>query len=532
MRRVAALGALFVCLALPAAAVAAPGDLDESFDFDGLVVGNELETVADMEIAADGSIVVAVNADGHGALTRLAGASPASSLGDGLGDGESAISAIDLRADGRIVVGGTIRDDFALAELAADGTPLCGASGPCLVETDFAGGADRLRDVVATADGLTVAAGIVTGPAGAQLGVARYLPDGSLDASFAGDGKLIVAKGGASTFANNAVVSVAADGSILLAGAGPGPDGSGRGDLLLMKLEPDGDLDPAFGGGDGFATLNIDGRDDAASIAVAPGGEIVVGIDACAFGLTTDCSPALARFTSAGELDPGFGSGGVVVPAAGAEVRILPNGTLLAAGTARLREHFQNDFAVGAYSSSGAPDASFSGDGVATADFDLGVDRGAALDVAADGRPVLAGTTFAASTRLALARFEIAPGPPDADADRILDAEDRCPERFGANATGCPRIDRELGLRSVRGGRLKAKISGELDPCRERQPVVVKVRRSGRWTQFARGRTTLRGNFETERPAPEGVYRAKAKATVSEPLGRCAGVRSRLLSVG
>ena len=530
MRRFALIGALLACLALPAISAAAPGDLDETFDHDGVFIGSETEAVVDMEIATDGSIVVADNAGGHGRVARFSPKGDGTAALGGLGSAASAIAAIDLRADASVVVGGsTGSNDFALAELGPDGLPRCGSAGLCSVETDFAAGADRLRDVLALPGGLTIAAGIVTGPAGAQLGVARYLPNGTLDGSFSGDGKLILDSGGVSSFAKNAVVAVTADGSVLLAGAGPGPDGSGRGDLLLAKLGPDGDLDPSFGGGDGFVTLHVDGRDDAASIAVGPGGEIVVGIDACAVGLTTDCNPALARFTAEGELDSSFGSAGVVAPAAGSSIRILPNGFIFAAGTTRLREHFQTDFAVGLYLSNGEPDTAFSGDGVATADFGLGVDRAFTIALSGDGRPVLAGTVAGDGTRLGLARFEIEPGPPDAAADGMLDAVDRCPERFGANATGCPRIDRELELKSVRGGRLKAKISGALDPCRERQPVVVEVRRSGRWTPFTRGRTSIRGNFETERPVPGGVYRARARATVSEPLGRCASVRSRPL---
>ncbi len=537
MRLFAAFGALIACLALPAVALAAPGDLDETFHVDGLVTASEPETVADMEMAADGSIVVAENGEGGGALTRFAsnGDLASSLLDDGLGAGQSAIAAIDLDAAGNIIVGGSggasHPNDFALAELGPDGTPQCGPADPCFVETDFAGGADRLRDVLATPDGLTLAAGVVTGPAGAQLGIARYLPNGTLDSSFSGDGKLIVDTGGASSFAKNAVVALTADGSILLAGAGPAPDGSGRGDLLLAKLEPDGDLDPTFGGGDGVATLDIDGRDDAASIAVAPDGKILVGIDACAVGLTTDCNPALARFTAVGELDPSFGSGGVVSPAAGAEVRVLPNGSVFAAGTTRLREHFQTDFSLGVYLTSGAPDTTFSGDGVATADFGLGQDRAVALALTADGRPVLAGPVFAGGLRVGLARFEIAPGPADADADGILDPADRCPERFGTHKTGCPPIDRDLEVKAVDGGRLKAKIGGDLDSCRERQPVTIEVRTSGRWTTFARGRTGRHGNLVTKRPVPDGRYRAKAKATASEPVGRCASVRSKALGI-
>jgi len=511
-------------------AVAAPGDLDETFSRDGLVTGASAQAAVDLVVADDDSILVAANGD-RGELHRFAPSGEA--IATFTSGAVEQIGAIDVRQAGQIVVGGgaAISADFLVAELGPDGTPACAGTGLCVVQTDFAGGADRLRDVVVAPDGSTVAVGTVTGPAGNQLGVARYLPDGTLDASFSGDGKLIIDTGGASSFAKNAVAHILADGSILLAGAGPGPDGSGRGDLLLAKIEPDGDLDPTFGGGDGFVTVNIDGRDDAMSIGVIPGGRILVGINACAFGLTTDCLPALARFTPTGELDPSFGPSGLIWPAVGAEVLVRSDGSFYAAGSTRLREHFQTDFAIGRYTADGSLHPSFSGDGAATADFDLGQDTAAVVAGTEDGRPVIGGTTFAKQPFLGLARFEIADGPSDADADGRLDLADRCPERYGAPATGCPLIHRSLTLKIVRGGRLRARLTSDLDSCMVRQPVRLQVRKSGRWGTVLRGRTGSRASFVSKRPLPDGKYRATVKATVSAPLGRCAKDVSKLASV-
>jgi hypothetical protein len=86
-------------------------------------------------------------------------------------------------------------------------------------------------------------------------------------------------------------------------------------------------------------------------------------------------------------------------------------------------------------------------------------------------------------------------------------------------------------IKAANGGRLKVKIAADLDSCRERQPLRIDVRKPGRWTTFARGRTGLRGNLVTQRPVPDGRYRARAKATVSEPVGRCANARSKALGI-
>ena len=268
-----------------------------------------------------------------------------------------------------------------------------------------------------------------------------------------------------------AAVAGLPDGSVVLAGAGPGPDGSGRGDLLLAKLEPDGDLDPGFGGGDGWITIDVANRDDASSLALAPDGAILVGIQACAFGLHTSCSSAVARLTAAGTPDPAFGGGGVVTPVPGSEVAVAPDGSAYVAGGSPVREHFQGDFTLARLTPAGTLDAALSGDGIATADFGLTHDFAFDVGLGPDG-PVLAG---AAGAGYGVARFELEAGPADADADGVEDADDRCPQRFAGNSSGCPRIDRTAKVRparrrpaqgdaEVRGRRLLREAADHRDP--------------------------------------------------------------------
>ena len=90
------------------------------------------------------------------------------------------IGAITAREDGRLLVGGAapaLPEDFSVAE--APGFQ---------VTTDFAGGRDRLTDLVEGLSDTAVAAGLVTDGSGAHLGVARYLPSGALDGSFSATG--------------------------------------------------------------------------------------------------------------------------------------------------------------------------------------------------------------------------------------------------------------------------------------------------------------------------------------------------------
>lgn len=523
MRRVLAL--CLVVLALPAAAEAGPGDLDETFSRDGLIADGMPDSVVDLAVGPDDSVLVATQKDNEPVLYRYTAEGNRDPAFAGA-PVRAAVASLDIRSNGRILVGGTSAEDFVIAELDPNGVPVCSAAYGC-AQTDFASGRDVLKDVVAEPGGGTLAAGLVTDATGAHLGVARYLPAGGLDDSFSGDGKLIFDSGGTPTPAENAVVAGLLDGSVLLAGAGPGPDGSGRGDLLLAKLEPDGDLDAGFGGGDGWVTVDVAGRDDAESMAVAPDGSILVGIRACAIGLHTDCDGAVARFSAAGELDSSFGDGGVLA-GPGGDVAVGADGAIYATGQSRILPYFSYDFALARYLPTGAADPGFSEDGTATADFGLSHDSPVSLELTSSGQPVVLGYVGGGSeqhNRLGLARFEVADGPPDADADGRLDQDDRCPARYATNRSACPRIGRELRLRRT-GGRLLAVLRSPVDLCVARAPVQLVRVSPGPDRRVASGRTSRSGRWTVGKDVPDGLYRVRAKAKLAKPVGRCGNAHS------
>lgn len=521
----------------PAPASAAPGDLDERFSRDGLATYPG--AFRDLAVAPDGSTLVAVDAQGQGGVVRFG---TTGELNTAFGDAGGLVpalccggstAALDLRESGRIVVGGRAAGssssaDFAVIELGADGVSACGAGGLCTV-ADFAGGPDTLTDVFAEPSGKTLAAGIVTDGAVKKVGVARWLASGEPDATFSGDGKAMLDTGGVSTFAEKALVAGLPDGSVLLAGAGPGPDGTGSGDLLLAKLRPDGDLDPAFGGGDGWTTVDIAVRDDADSLALGDGGAIFVGIRPCAVGLHTDCSAAVAKFTPTGQLDPAFGAGGLIREAAGSQVAPAGDGSVFAAGTSPLRPYFLSDFNLALYTPAGVPEATFSGDGVATADFDLSQDFGGGLQITNTGSVVVGGL---ANSDAGLARFELLGGPADADADGVLDERDRCPERFAGAKHGCPEIERSLKLKALPGRRVTAKVRSPIDACEARRRIRVIRLVAGPDGVVARGRTSRGGAWRSTRELPEGRYRAVVKGGFRGAIGRCRNARSGVLRLG
>src|SRR6185312_14036027 len=130
-------------------------------------------------------------------------------------------------------------------------------------------------------------------------------PDGGLDPSF-GDGGIVrtpiglvpdgedVATGGA----------LSPDGKILLGGSAEAP--AGNTDFAFTRYTADGDLDPTFSD-DGIDTIDIEQYDFGAGLAMQPDGKIL------SVGEAADANSfSVIRLLPNGDLDPAFGSGGVV----------------------------------------------------------------------------------------------------------------------------------------------------------------------------------------------------------------------------
>src|SRR5262245_34015152 len=104
---------------------------------------------------------------------------------------------VAIQPDRRIIVFGTahassgVASDFAMVRLLPNGDldPTFGDDG--FVTTDFGRRYDEGLALALQDDGRIVAAGSSTG----QASIARYLPDGTLDGSFDGDGRVRIRMG-------------------------------------------------------------------------------------------------------------------------------------------------------------------------------------------------------------------------------------------------------------------------------------------------------------------------------------------------
>lgn len=197
-------------------------------------------------------------------------------------------SAVGIDGSNRIVVGGIAAKgaagsfDFAVARLLPSGQldPNFSGDGRATVAFDLGGNLDdQLLELVMLDSGGMFITGVAT-DAGHDAAVAKLLPDGSLDTSFGGDGKVTVPfdLGGS----NSDVFYGAAlqpDGKLVLGGYVSRD--AGNTDMALIRLLPDGELDPDFGfAGKALIPLDLGGDlfDAAVRVRYSKGAIIVGGV--------------------------------------------------------------------------------------------------------------------------------------------------------------------------------------------------------------------------------------------------------------
>lgn len=370
-----------------------------------------------------------------------AGALDASFSADGrvvtdlFGGGSDFAQAVAVQPDGKIVaVGrwrfGTIAANFALARYNADGSldPEFGSAGR--VMTDFDAEADFAQAIAVQSDGKIVVAGEVhVGGRAPDFGLARYNPDGRLDTSFAGDGRLTTDFDGRD---EAAAVLIQTDGRIVAVGTRDDDDDVADGDFALARYQPNGALDTSFSG-DGKQVTSFGKEELGRGAALEGGGKIVVA------GYHNDDGDgdydfALARYDLDGSLDRSFDDDGKVETGLGGydaakTVAIQPDGKIVAAGATRHDDDREFDFALARYNRDGSVDRDFAG-GTEAYDFG-GADLAFAVEVQADGRIVAAGRAFTNQPRFFCSRFAVARVNPDGYLDRGFSADGKTMTHFG-----------------------------------------------------------------------------------------------------
>lgn len=260
-------------------------------------------------------------------------------------------------------------------------------------------------------DGKILLAGDDAGLGPAPL-VARHLPDGRLDPTFAQAGRLDLAfertfNSGDFTTGQPKAILVQKSGRIVLVT-------ESTNNLVILALRPDGTPDTTFGDA-GAVTVSTRAQQGwAHAAAFAPDGRLVV-VGTNNFSLYSPPHIPVARLTSAGALDTTFADAGLLTTAfIGSDysrpgaVAVRPDGKILIVGSSELRAGDQTLAAAMRLTAvAGALDTSYGDHGVAVPPSDFLLPDGALVD--ADGAVTVAGIHYEPTAHgadaVALTRF-------------------------------------------------------------------------------------------------------------------------------
>lgn len=422
-----------VAVALPMAglclrAQAARGDLDMTFGLAGKVhndFGGYDNSINCITLQPDGKILVGGGISNDFGLARYQrdgsldttfgnGGSVSTPLPGPAGYNVGAVTAMVLQSDGKIVVAGTsisnyeYNTDFAVARYNSDGSPDTAFGVGGILVTDFFGEYDLANAVALQSDGKIVVAGSANkdGGTGESFALARYNDDGSPDASFGVDGKVV--NDFFKTLKRANALAIQPDGKLIVAGYG---EFNQSGDFALARFNSDGSLDATFGFKGVMLTRFPSGGSEATSLALQPNGQIVVaGFANNRLGTNSDF--ALARYDRHGFPDRAFNkTGRVTIDFRGDvdnayAVGVLPDGMIVISGYAQKSET-DSDFALARLDKHGKLDKSFGDHGKVMTDFSgLSTDSVHAMAIQPDGDIIAAGSTSMSGTMdFALARY-------------------------------------------------------------------------------------------------------------------------------
>ncbi len=258
------------------------------------------------------------------------------------------------------------------------------------------------KSVAIQPDGKIIVAGVgynfINGYFTSGFAIVRYNPDGSLDNTFDGDGKIITEipnriYGGANS------VLIQADGKIVAAGS----TGGNTSNQTIIRYNSDGSLDNTFGN-NGVVIEPEWKVTDIVSLAIDPDGKLVTlgGINNGFGYYYNNSSLAIARYNTDGTIDNTFGIQGKVIRAFESSgqvksLKIQADGKIVVGGTSKVgtsnNEPIDSDkrvFTIFRFNSDGSLDNTFDGDGKANAIFENDVNL-SSLAIQTNGKIVAAG---------------------------------------------------------------------------------------------------------------------------------------------
>jgi uncharacterized delta-60 repeat protein len=381
-----------------------PGTLDNTFGSGGKVTMPGAMWV-DVAVQPDGKVLAVSNViaryNVNGTLDATFGINGVDTIK--IDDTIYHCNAIGIQPNGKILVAGeanyngNIDSNFLLIRYNTDGSLDNSFDGDGFVKTDINSGSDDYGYALAIqADGKIIVAGASDG----KLALIRYHPDGSLDNTFDGDGKLVFNSIGVNVFSNasHAVyMKLQPDGKILVGSSG-----------FLLRLDAAGNFDNSFGT-NGIVLFAPHAMND---LAIQPDGKIVLAGGSADF--------VIVRLDTNGSFDNNFGSGGITTTSYGqcvacnahqlaTSIAVQPDGRILAGGYSMLGQLWDGrEFVLVRYNQNGKPDSSFNSDGQVVTNFSFEYESHASA-ITPDFKIVLAGhsSIFSWNEESLLARYNL-----------------------------------------------------------------------------------------------------------------------------
>ena len=415
------------------------GFLDTGFGATGTggkittAIGSSDDVAHALGIQSNGSIVVAgssyngsnydfalVRYTKDGIIDTTFGTAGTGKVTTAIGSGDAAAYALVIQKSvDTILVAGYFYNSndsnyyFALVKYTKDGIPDTTFGTGGIVTTLIGSSGDYTYSALGVqSDGSIVVAGSPYNGSKYNFALLRYTKAGILDTGFGTGGIVTTSIGSNNDYANALVIQ--SDDTILVAGRSSYNILNSEYDFALVKYTKDGIPDTTFGTG-GIVTTLIGSSGDYtySALGVQSDGSIVVA------GSPYNGSKynfALLRYTKAGILDTGFGTGGIVTTSIGSNndyanaLVIQSDDTILVAGRSSYNIlNSEYDFALVKYTKDGIPDTTFGTGGIVTTPIGSSDDNAYALGIQSNGtsfKIVVAGSSYNGSNYdFALARY-------------------------------------------------------------------------------------------------------------------------------
>ncbi len=248
------------------------------------------------------------------------------------------------------------------------------------VTTNFGSLREQGKDVELQLDGKILTAGwsYNTNTGAITSVMARYNPDGSLDASFGADGRV------STSGAYGETIGIQADGKIVLSGNATG------GGVALFRYNSDGSPDLSFDTDGKLVTQGISGS----AIAIQSDGSIWVASNST----SSNNNFALLRFNESGNLDLSLKNKGIALSqfsnatSYSSSIALQADGKILVAGTVTNTVSGNSSFGLVRFNVDGSLDRSFGTEGQVTTSLSVYSSWPSSVAVQTDGKILVAGT--------------------------------------------------------------------------------------------------------------------------------------------